>query len=83
MCLSVPVKIISIEGSKAIGSLGGAEVKISLDLVEEVKEGDFVLVHTGMAIQKIDEAEARETFALLDQLRDQDEDTELNGTKSH
>ena len=70
MCLSVPVKIIKLENEQAIGSLGGAEIKISLDLVEDVKVNDYVLVHTGFAIEKISEEEAIETIALLEKLKE-------------
>ena len=70
MCLSVPVKIIRLENEQAIGSLGGAEIKVSLDLVDDVKVNDYVLVHTGFAIEKISEEEAIETMALLDKLKE-------------
>lgn len=68
MCLSVPVKVIKIEDNQAVGSLGGAEVNLSLHLVDDVREGDYVLVHTGFAIEKISEEEALETLELLQQL---------------
>lgn len=70
MCLSVPVKIIKLEKEQAIGSLGGAEIKVSLDLVEDVRVNDYVLVHTGFAIEKISEEEAKETMALLEKLKE-------------
>ncbi len=70
MCLSVPVKIIRLEEERAIGTLGGAEIKISLDLVDDVNVNDYVLVHTGFAIEKISEEEAIETMALLEKLKE-------------
>lgn len=65
MCLSVPAKIIEIEGDKAKVSIGGTIVEAGLHLVEDVKIGDYVLVHTGFAIQKISEEEAKETLELF------------------
>jgi hydrogenase expression/formation protein HypC len=65
MCLSIPAKIVSIEGNMARVSLGGSVVNASLQLVDDVKVGDYVLLHTGFAIEKINEAEAMETMRLL------------------
>lgn len=68
MCLSIPAKILSINGDKARVSLGGAEYNAALNLVEDVKVGDYVLLHSGFAIQKINEEEARETMRLLNEI---------------
>ena len=68
MCLSVPAKIVQIEGQRARVSLGGAEYNAALDLVEDVKVGDYVLLHSGFAIQVIDEKEAMETLQLLNEV---------------
>ena len=68
MCLSVPAKILSIEGEKARVSLGGAEYNAALNLLDDVKVGDYVLLHSGFAIQKIDEEEATETLRLLNEV---------------
>jgi hydrogenase expression/formation protein HypC len=65
MCLSIPSRVISINGNNAIVSVGGTEYEASLQLVENVKVGDYILLHTGFAIQKISEEDARETFELL------------------
>ena len=68
MCLSVPAKILSIKGDKARVSLGGAEYNAALNLVDNVKIGDYVLLHSGFAIQKINEEEAFETMRLLNEV---------------
>jgi hydrogenase expression/formation protein HypC len=68
MCLSIPARIESIDGEMAIVNVGGVEYNASLQMVEDVKIGDYVLLHTGFAIQKISEEEARETFELLHEL---------------
>ncbi len=65
MCLSIPAKIISIDGEKARVSLGGAEINAALHLLDDVKVGDYILLHSGFAIQKIDEKEAMETIQLI------------------
>ena len=68
MCLSVPAEIISIDGQMAKASVGGAVREISLQLVEDMHVGDFVLLHTGYAIEKISAEEAAETVRLLREL---------------
>jgi len=65
MCLAVPLRVIAIEGSLAIVDMGGVQRQISLALTPEAVVGDYVLVHTGYAINVLDEAEARETLQLF------------------
>ncbi|MGC8803108.1 MAG: HypC/HybG/HupF family hydrogenase formation chaperone, partial [Bacteroidales bacterium] len=60
MCLSIPAKVEKIEHNEAIVNLSGNRLKIALDLLDNVNVGDYVLVHAGYAIQKIDEQEAEE-----------------------
>ena len=67
MCLSVPAKVISIKDNIAEVSVGGSVLKASLDLVEDVEVGDYILLHTGFALQKIDEKEARETLKVFEE----------------
>ena len=83
MCLSIPSKVISIKGNKAIVSVGGTEYEASLQLVDDVKIDDYVLLHTGFAIQKISEEDAQETLKLLRELGEIDQkirDNEENKT---
>jgi len=68
MCLSVPVRIISIEGDMAEVSAGGSIFKAGLQLVEDVKPGDYVLLHAGFAIQKISGEEAAEISEILKEM---------------
>ena len=65
MCLGVPMKIIEIDGITATAEITGVKRKISLQLVDEAKIGDYVIVHAGFAIQILDEKEAMETLSLL------------------
>ena len=68
MCLGIPARIESIEGSEAKVSLSGNTMRASLDLLTDAKIGDYVLLHAGFAIQKIDEDEARKTLELINEL---------------
>ncbi len=66
MCLGIPVKIIEIKDEEmAVAEAGGVKREISLQVLKDIKEGDYVLLHAGFAIQKIDEKEAEETLGLL------------------
>ncbi len=65
MCLAVPLKIISIKGKMGIGELGGVKKKVSLMLLDKVKVGDYVLLHAGFAINKLETKEAEELLQLL------------------
>ncbi len=64
MCLAVPAQILEITGDKAIVDFGGVKREIMVNLLEEVKVGDYVIVHTGFAIETLDEQEALETLRL-------------------
>jgi len=69
MCLAVPGKVLEShdEGSNRIASVrfGGVTRQVYLDFVPEAGVGDYVIVHVGFAISKVDEAEARRTYELL------------------
>jgi len=65
MCLAIPAKVISIDGSSALVSIEDVEYKASLLLLNDVKPGDFVMLHAGFAIQKVDAEEAAYTLQLL------------------
>jgi hydrogenase expression/formation protein HypC len=65
MCLAIPAKVIRVEGSKALVTIEEVEYTASLLLLEDVKPGDFILLHAGFAIEKIDPEEAAETMRLL------------------
>lgn len=74
MCLGIPSKIVSIDGDNAVVSVGGTRVEASLQLLSDVKVGDFVLLHTGFAIEKISPEEAEETLSLLKKLGEPESD---------
>jgi hydrogenase expression/formation protein HypC len=68
MCLSVPAKVVTVNGNSAKVSVGGTLINVSLQLLDDVKTGDYVLIHTGFALQKVSEEEALETIELIRQL---------------
>jgi len=68
MCLAVPMKIIKIKGEKGIVEIGGIEREVGLQLLENVKIGDYVIVHAGFAIQHLDEKVALETLSLFEEM---------------
>ncbi len=68
MCLGIPVRIVKITDALAEVEIGGVRRKASLDLIDEVKVGDYVILHAGFAISKLDEEEARETLMLLEEV---------------
>ena len=70
MCLGIPGRIIEIEKNVAKVDVGGLSRDISLDLCPDVSVGEYVLIHTGFAIQKVDEKEAKETLDLLEKLEE-------------
>jgi hydrogenase expression/formation protein HypC len=70
MCLSIPAKIVSIDGSMAEVSAGGAIFKAGLHLLEDARVGDYILLHAGFAIQKISEEDAAETLRLFEEMND-------------
>jgi len=65
MCLAVPGRVEQIEEAVAVVDVGGATVRARLDLVPDAEVGEWVLVHAGFAIEKVDEEYAKETLALL------------------
>ena len=73
MCLAIPALVKSINGRQAEVEVGGVGRKVSIWLTPEVIVGDYVLLHTGYAINIINEAEAEETLRLLQELVNQNE----------
>ena len=65
MCLAIPSKITKIENNMATIDVDGVQREASLLLLEDAKVGEYVIVHAGFAIQKIDESAAQETLDFL------------------
>ncbi|MFB0546796.1 MAG: HypC/HybG/HupF family hydrogenase formation chaperone [Anaerolineae bacterium] len=68
MCVAVPARVVEIGGQIARLELGGVTREASLMLLPEVKVGDYVIVHAGFAIERLDEKEAEKTLELLAEL---------------
>lgn len=79
MCIAVPAKIEEILGSDAIINYNGIKVKANIMFIENPKVGEYVLVHAGCAIQKIDEEYARETLDIFKELSEAIEECNFNG----
>ena len=71
MCLAIPMLIIEIEGFTGVADVDGVTRKVRLDLLPEVLLGDYVLVHAGLAIARVNAVEAEETLSLLRKLADE------------
>ena len=65
MCLAIPALITSIEDKEAEAEIGGISRRISLRLTPEARVGDYLLVHTGYAINVLDQEQAKETLGIL------------------
>lgn len=70
MCLAIPSRIVKIEDNMAVIDVDGVTREASLLLLEDVRVGDYVIVHAGFALHKIDEETARESLALLREVAD-------------
>ena len=68
MCLAIPALVVNrLEGDEALIDAGGVRKRISLALVPDAIEGDYVIVHVGYALSRLDPAEAGRTLALFAQ----------------
>ena len=71
MCLAIPLEVIEINDNIAKVSIGNTKREAYLDLMDNVKVGDFVLVHAGFAIEKLDKEEAEKTLSLFKEITDE------------
>ena len=70
MCLSIPAKVETIENDMAIVSVGGTKYKASLQMLDDVNVGDYILLHTGFAIQKLNPEEAVESLKVFEEFEE-------------
>ena len=68
MCLAIPAKVLLLENDCAQVDMGGNTISVSTMLMEDLAPGDYVIVHAGFAIRKVDEYEALESLKLLRQM---------------
>jgi hydrogenase expression/formation protein HypC len=75
MCLAVPMRLIKREGDIGVVELGGVKREINLMLLSDAKVDEYLIVHAGFAIQRLDEQEAYKTLEILSQMNDIDKKT--------
>ncbi len=68
MCLAIPMRVVSVEGASGTVELGGVKQPVNFSLLPEVAPGEYVIVHAGFALERLDEAEARRTIELINEL---------------
>jgi len=68
MCLAIPADIIEVDFPFAIVDFGGVRKKVRIDLIDDAKPGDYVLIHVGFAIQKVSKEELEEIEKLWEQM---------------
>ena len=68
MCLAVPMRVVSRKENVGIAEMTGVKKEISFMMLPEAKVGDYVIVHAGFAIQKLNEEEAQKTLALFKEM---------------
>ena len=77
MCLAIPGMVVEVfhEQQLRMGKIdfGGVAKRVCLEYLPEAKIGDYVLVHVGFALARVDETQAREIFAFLERMQDMDE----------
>ena len=79
MCIAVPAKLDFINDDEAIVNYGGVKMNVNITFINEPKIGDYVLVHAGCAIQKIDEDYAIETLKIFKELSEAIKECKNNG----
>ena len=70
MCLAVPMKVVSLQNGVGIAEMSGVKKEISFMMLPEAGIGDYVIVHAGFAIQKLNEEEAQKTLDLFKEMAD-------------
>ncbi len=68
MCIAVPAEVIEVYEDEALVNFGGVKTKVNTCLLDNLNVGDYVLIHVGCAIQKIDKKEAENTLKLFESI---------------
>jgi len=69
MCLAIPMKVEKVIGEFAIVALGNVKRKVNISFVENVKKGDYLIIHAGFAIEKLDKKEAEKTIKIIKEIK--------------
>ena len=75
MCLAIPMKIIKIDGDSGLAELGGMKWKVNLMMLPDLNVGEYVIVHAGFAIERLDEKEAQVRLKLLREITEDNKNT--------
>ena len=70
MCLAIPLKLVSFDGSNAVGEAGGVRRAVRVDFIRDPQPGEYVIVHAGFAIERLDPVEAEQSRAAWQEVRD-------------
>lgn len=70
MCLAIPLKVTEVNGNDAMAEIEGVKRKIRIDFVKDVKVGDYVIVHAGFALEKLDPEQAKKNMELIKEVTD-------------
>ncbi len=68
MCLAVPAKVLEVNGDSALVEFGGARRRVNITLIDTLTKGDYVLIHVGYAIQRMNPNEAQETLRIWEEI---------------
>lgn len=68
MCIAVPARIEEINGQEAVVNCGGVRLTTNITFIKEPAIGDYVLIHAGCAVEKLDKNEAEETLKIFKEL---------------
>ncbi|WZL72499.1 HypC/HybG/HupF family hydrogenase formation chaperone [Clostridiaceae bacterium 35-E11] len=68
MCVAVPVEVIEVMEHEALVNFGGVKKKVNIDLIDALEVGDYVLLHAGCALQKVNKEEAERTLEIFKML---------------
>ena len=71
MCIAVPLEVLEVNDNRATAHFGNTRREVFLDLIDDVKVGDFIIVHAGFAIEKLNKEEAEKTLALIKEVTDE------------
>ena len=68
MCLAIPMKLVSVNDNKGVVETGGIHKEVDISLVSPIRVGDYVIVHAGFAIERMNDQEAKNTLEFFDDM---------------
>jgi len=68
MCIAIPAEVIELKEGIAVVDFGGITQQVNIDLIDKVKLGDYLLIHCGCAIERLNHQDAKETIELLEEV---------------